>query len=145
MSSSPHLTVLRVCAALFVGRVLAQCLQWLFPLEFLPPFEAWYSGALAYPWLLVSQVAIMVILAWAIWCIRCHRWKPQKKWGAVWLILGLLYWVVMMVRLVLSFTWAESGSWWHAPIPSFFHLVLAVFVMTVGHYHWTRSGSGRMQ
>lgn len=140
--SMPHrryVMVLCLCLVLFVFRVLAQLVQLHFALDFLPPFQAWYSGALAYPWLLAAQCLIIVLMVWTLAGFVRDRWVPNRRWGWVWSVLGLAYFFLMLVRLVLSLTVAPLGSWWHAPIPAFFHLVLASFVLTVGHFHITAS------
>ncbi len=139
-SFTPHrryVMVLCLCLVLFVFRVLAQLVQLHFALDFLPPFQAWYSGALAYPWLLSAQGLIIALMVWTVAGFVRDRWVPNRRWGLFWSMLGLAYFVVMLVRLVLSLTIAPPGSWWHAPIPAFFHLVLASFVLTVGHFHIT--------
>jgi hypothetical protein len=140
MQSSTYFKVLLACWLLFVVRVVVQWLQWVIGFDFFPHFDAWHSGALPYPWLLSSQILIIAVMAWAMWCIKHECLSAQRRWGLVWTGLGWVYFAVMVVRLVLSFTWAAKGSWWHAPIPSFFHLVLATFVITIGRYHLTLAG-----
>jgi hypothetical protein len=48
-------------AGLFCDRVLGQLLVAFFSVSFLPPMEEWYSGALAYPPLLASQILIILL------------------------------------------------------------------------------------
>ncbi|MBT8004237.1 MAG: hypothetical protein HN578_15100, partial [Rhodospirillales bacterium] len=47
---------------MFVFRVLAQFLQFVYPVDFLPPFENWHGEVLPYPVLVGFQIAIVVIL-----------------------------------------------------------------------------------
>ncbi len=57
------------------------------------------------------------------------------------MILGLLYFMAMAFRLVIGFAVAPNHPWFGALIPAFFHLVLASFMMLVGHFHHTGGGS----
>ena len=49
------------------------------------------------------------------------------------------YFAFMATRLLLGATLLSESSWWHAPIPSVFHLVLAGFLLVAGHFHAFRS------
>ena len=94
--------------AAFLLRVAAQPLALLAGWPWLPPFEAWQSGALPYPVLLASQVVLAA---------------------------AGLYAAVMVPRLVLGLT-VYRGHWWlDAPLPTVFHLVLMTFLAVYGHYH----------
>ena len=53
--------VLGALTLIFLGRVVAQLIQYLYPIANLPPFDAWQSGALSYGWLLFSQIIILSI------------------------------------------------------------------------------------
>ena len=137
--SSIHLGTLVFLFALFCCSVLAQVIQYTSPVSFLPEFEAFQSGALEYKILLLCQLAI---LAWCVYLINAI-WRasivPSFKKAQCLLIFGLIYFVFMTFRLVAGFTFAAEGSWLNNPIPSTFHIVLSLFVLCHGHYHWQRS------
>lgn len=131
-----------LCFGLFIFRVSAQLIQKFYNLPFLPPFEAWYSGALVYPWLLTSQILIIVVMGWVIAGFAKGRIIPRHKLGAGLLALGSIYFVVMLFRLIAGFAFAADHPWLGAHIPAFFHIVLASFVLFVGHFH--RYGNKRV-
>jgi hypothetical protein len=105
-------------------------------LPFLPPFGAWYSGALAYPWLLASQILIIAVMAWVIAGFAKGSILARRKLGVWLLALGGIYFAVMLFRLIAGFTFAIDHHWLGAHIPAFFHIVLASFVLLVGHFHY---------
>lgn len=136
MKKTKHLTLLCVLLGLFLVRVLSQLVQRVGSVAFLPEFEAWHSATLDYEVLLGSQALIVV------WCllvingvrrdsIKCTLGKARRL-----LCVGALYFAFMLFRLISSLTFAEEGSWFDSPLPSLFHLVLALFVLCHGHYHW---------
>src|SRR3954451_11465610 len=61
-----HANWLIVLFALFVFRVLAQLLQWTFPVSWLPSFATWHSATLSYPVLVATQIAIIIAAVWLI-------------------------------------------------------------------------------
>lgn len=127
---------LYMCFGLFLFRVTAQLIQKFYTLPFLPTFDAWYSGALAYPWLLASQLVIITVMAWVISGFAKGRILPRYILGKVLLALGSVYLLVMLFRLIAGFTFAAGHPWLGAHIPAFFHIVLASFVLLVGHFHY---------
>ncbi len=58
---------LLILTVIFAFRVVAQLVQAWHPLRFLPPFEAWHSGALPYSWLVGTQVVIMAMCLRIVW------------------------------------------------------------------------------
>jgi hypothetical protein len=127
---------LTILLLLFCCRVFAQLLQAWSPVEALPPFEAWASGAIPY-WLLVtSQVMIIVACVRVIW--RLHRGVivPSMKTGKILLVLGGIYAGLMSGRLIIGLTVATDHFWFSARLPTFFHLVLAGFVLVYGWFHF---------
>ena len=131
--------------ALFCFRVLAQLIQSLVDLESLPSFEAWQSGALPYWLLLVFQILIIGVCAWSAWRFTVGKVCAKRSRGLILLCFGMVYFGLMIVRLSLGLTIFSGHYWFDKPLPSFFHLVLATFVLTVGYYHWkhsVRTGDG---
>jgi len=124
------------CYGLFIFRVMAQLTQKFYNLPFLPPFEAWYSGALAYNWLLISQIIIIAIMGWVIMCFIKSSILPRYRLGVCLLTFGGIYFLAMLFRLIAGFTFAVNHSWLGAHIPAFFHIVLASFVLLIGHFNY---------
>ncbi len=130
-----HAAVLWGLLGLFCLRVAAQLAAAAGPLSFLPPFEAWHSGLLPYPALVAAQIAIVALYAWMARGIGSGRTRPRPGLGRLLLVLGGVYFAFMAARLLLGATALSGSSWWHAPIPSVFHLVLAGFLLVAGHFH----------
>jgi len=60
---------------------------------------------------------------------------PHRGLG-LWLqSIGILYFSVMFIRLVISLFGVSELVWFNRPIPSFFHLVLATYLFIAGRYH----------
>ena len=131
-----HALVLWILFFAFGFRVLAQLVQASRPVTFLPPFEAWHSAALPYPLLVVVQLLIVVLYAWMARGISSGRTRPRPRLGRALGWLGGVYFAFMAARLVLGASVLRE-TWFDAPIPSGFHLVLASFLLVAGHYHRT--------
>lgn len=121
--------LLAVPAGLFLGRVVAQFIQWVSSVELLPEFDAWQSGTLPYPALLVSQLVILAVQVVVILRVRAGRFEPGQRIRRSLLAAGAIYFVAMVARLLSGQTWADGHSFLDATLPSIFHLVLAGFVV----------------
>lgn len=132
-----HVVWLWALTILFAFRVAAQAVQLASPTAVLPPFDAWQGSGLDYPALLVSQLLILgVMVAGAT---RVSRGLHTSRRAGTWLLaLGSVYFAAMAVRLVLGLTVLAHVSWFAKPLPALFHLVLAGYLLTLGHYHLTR-------
>lgn len=128
--------------ALFVFRVMAQLVQAVYPVSFLPPFAAWQSGALPYPILLLIQLAIVGYFGRIIWKLHRGMLQPDPVKARVFILIGGLYFAVMLFRLVAGFSFAADHPWLGARIPAVFHLILASFLLIVGFFH--SSATARM-
>ena len=126
---------LLILLTLFTFRVLAQLLQKLYPVDFLPAFSAWQSGTLPYSLLLCSQVAIILVSGFTIRGFIRRTTIPRRSLGKWLLGSGAIYFGAMVLRISLGLTIAREHPWLGAKIPAFFHLVLASFVLLVGHFH----------
>jgi hypothetical protein len=112
--------------------VLGQVLVAFFDVKFLPPMEAWYSGLMPYPYLLPSQIVLIVVMAKI--CLDFTRrhgffFDPKKFLAREALWFGYVYLAAMIARAIFL---------WDHPIPIVFHWVLAAFVITVGLSHRRR-------
>ncbi|MEW6154728.1 MAG: sterol desaturase family protein [Actinomycetota bacterium] len=133
----PHVGLLGLLAALFVGRVVAQLVQYVHPVGFLPPFEDWQSGALPYAALVGAQLAIIAGQLRVIRAVgRGHR-LLGRPWRTAVHTFALAYGVVMALRLVAGLTFAAGGGWLDARLPTLFHLGLAAFLLI-----WTDHEAG---
>lgn len=137
MKSKPHIIGLWILLSLFCFRVLAQLLQKFSPVSFLPPFEEWHSSTLPYSVLVGFQIVFIGLCLLAIRDVCRLDSIPDPRKGKHFLIVGSLYFFVMMVRLIGGYTFAASLHWFNVRIPTIFHLVLASFILLYGHFHLT--------
>ena len=119
----------------FLFRVLAQLVQAQTTLPFLPPFESWHSAVIPYPLLLLSQVIILGFLANVTMTFSKGQVTPSRTSGRIWLGVGTIYFGAMMLRLIFGLTLCSDQAWFSNYLPTFFHLVLAAFLLVVGTYH----------
>ena len=123
---------------LFVLRVAGQALVAFVNVEFLPPMQEWYSGLMAYEYLLPSQLIIIALMIKI--CADFTRGTgffvvPHRFFAAWWLYFGYLYLAVMVARYPVHMHLHPEARWFGGTIPIFFHWVLAAFVIAVGLYH----------
>ena len=125
-------------AGLFVLRVLAQLIQAVYPVAWLPPFEAWHGAVLPYPLLVAAQCLIIGVLAWIIVRVRAEAITPRRWKVRVCFLFGGVYFGFMAVRLIGGLTVLGDHAWFSKTLPAVFHLVLAAFILLLGHYIYRR-------
>ena len=131
---------LLVLLGLFAFRVVAQFVQTASPTSLLPPFDAWQSGALPYPLLVLFQMTILALLGRIVWKLHRNTVQLSPKAGLAYLILGGVYFFVMIFRLVAGFSFAADHPWLGVHLPAVFHLVLAASLLTIGFFHCQNAG-----
>jgi hypothetical protein len=141
--SRRHSFALWFLFALFALRVFAQPLALVVESAWLPPFESWHSAALPYGLLLASQVAILLALGWTAWRFTTGDVAPRRAAGTLALILGTVYLLTMVTRLVLGLTALSHVRWFASPLPTVFHMVLAAYLLLYGRFHYVHGGSDR--
>ena len=127
--------VLLLLTAFFAFRVIAQLVQLWHPIEFLPAFGLWHSGAMPYGWLLGLQVLILIMCLRIVWQLFANRVIPSPRKGQRLFVLGCIYFGGMCGRLLVGLTIAPNHVWFGAMLPTVFHLVLAAFVIFYGRFH----------
>jgi hypothetical protein len=125
---------LRALTGLFCLRIVGQPLAGL-GVAGLPPFDAWHSGALPYPFLLASQLAIVAWMAWTTRSVAAAAVRWRRPLGGWLLAASCLYGAIMVARLVLGATILRDVTWFARPVPTVFHLVLAAYLGIYGHMH----------
>ena len=126
-------------AGLFGLRVLAQLIQAIYPVPFIPPFQAWHGAVMPYPALVASQFVIIFAMAVVLLRLRAdavvpRRWKYRVCFG-----LGGVYFSFMAFRLIAGLTFLSDHSWFSKSLPAFFHIVLAAFILLLGHYIYQKA------
>jgi hypothetical protein len=130
-----HAIWLIVLLALFVFRVLAQLLQWTFPISWLPSFAAWHSATLSYPVLVGTQIAIIIAAVWLIRGLLLDAIAPNSLLGRVLTWFGAVYFVGSVLRLFAGLTFGRDNAFLGAYLPGVFHVVLALMVLTAANYY----------
>ncbi len=125
--------------SIFFLRVLAQFLQAVSPVAFLPHFEAWQSGALPYPVLAGFQLALLGYFGQIIYRLRSGSIHPTPESARNYMLVGGVCFLVLLFRLVAGLSFATGHSWFDAPIHTALHLVLAALVFIVGLFHSSSS------
>jgi len=137
--------LLWILLGLFCLRVLGQVLVVLHHPRWLPPMSQWYSGLLAYRFLLPIQgvfIVAMALMAHSVTRSRpgsattltdCLVPGPEVARGLVWF--SYLYAGSMAVRYVIRMARRPDQRWFGGTIPIIFHVVLAAFVYVFGRYY----------
>ena len=120
---------------LFCFRVAAQLIQAWSPVNFLPPFDAWASGAIPYWLLCVFQGLIIIVCVNVIRRLCVRAVVPSAKMGRALLLIGGMYLGLMGLRLIVGLTILPDHFWFGAKLPTLFHLVLASFILVYGRFH----------
>lgn len=134
MNRRPHFYLMLPLSVLFALRVLAQLVQAVYEVPFLPPFGAWQGSGLPYPVLLGSQVVILVLVVLALWQVRRGTINPRPWQYLGCFALGGIYFAVMAFRLVAGLTFLAENEWFASSIPALFHVILASLILILGHY-----------
>ena len=127
---------LLVLLVFFIFRVLGQLIQAVHPISLLPSFDAWQGSRLPYWMLLSSQIIIIFLFSTILLRILKGTTRPSLALGRVLLVIGTLYFGVMIVRLFVGTFFLPDHDWFGARIPAFFHLVLSSFVLLLGRFHY---------
>jgi hypothetical protein len=119
-------------------RVCGQILVVVVDIDFLPPFEQWYSGLLPYLVLLPIQILIIgamlkIVLDFAKRSGFFITPKPRAAVFIKWF--SYVYFFSMGARYVIAMILYPELRWFTDTIPIWFHMVLAAFLYTFSHYH----------
>ncbi len=135
MTSFHYAVVLATLMGLFTFRVIAQLIQFVDPVSFLPPYTTWHSGALPYGVLLMTQGVILALCLRIVWSVFKGTVVASRQKGTILLGIGVIYLISMGVRLMIGLTIASDHFWFGAMLPTFFHIVLASFLIVYGRFH----------
>jgi len=133
MNTRQYAPWLLLLTALFAFRVFAQMATLQFSIPQLPDFEAWHSGSMPYGLLVFFQILILVMMirtshrAWKN-SLTATRQMGNFLWG-----FGIVYFILMIARLILGQTILEEYRFFSNTITTSFHFVLAAFVLTTAH------------
>lgn len=129
---------LAVIAVLFSLRVIGQALVFFFHVDFLPTMAEWYSGLIPYPQLLASQLLILGIqmkISQDLWRGSGFFAICRLRTGVAIRRFSYIYFVVMVLRYILTMMFYPERRWFGGTIPIFFHGVLAAYLFVLSQYH----------
>ena len=121
--------------ALFAGRVVAQAIQFVHPVDVLPPFSAFQGSALPYAVLLPAQLVILGMMLRSTLAVGMGSHAPIPARGRFLAWFGALYFAGSVLRLGLGVLVPGAAPWFRAWISGVFHLVLASFVLVLADCH----------
>ena len=132
-----HGCVLALLAALFALRVTGQVLVEFFGASWLPPSQAWASGLIPHPILLVIQLVMLGAMLKIVHDVSQGRGffatRPYA-WSRFLVGFSKFYAGGMALRYLATMIFFPEMRWLGGVIPIFFHFVLAAFL-----YTWARS------
>jgi hypothetical protein len=127
---SPWLGLL---TALFALRVGGQAVQRWIPQPYLPPFAAFQGSHLPYAVLLLTQLAILSLMARVCWRAWKGRLDRNARKGRVLGRAGAAYMAGSLLRIAIGVLVPSASAWFRAWIPGMFHVILAAFVLCLAH------------
>lgn len=132
-----RLAILWTCIFLFLLRVVGQLEVLLLAPDWLPPMYDWYSGLIPYPILLPLQIVLLMIMASVVMRemqTRHHASGDWKRWGRG---LAIVYFALMLLRLIVQLIRGADGVIEAGGIPVAFHWVLALFLLVLARRNST--------
>ena len=135
------ISAVSMLSVVFLLRVAGQAIQRWFPVEFLPPFEAWQGSGLPYFVLLACQVAILALLASVIRGMMRQRRVLSATASRCVMVIGFVYFAGTALRLILGITVFDDNRWFTAWISTALHLDLAAIVIIWGWDQRRRSAT----
>jgi uncharacterized protein len=121
--------------ALFVLRVLGQAIVMVWGPRWLPPPHQWYSGLIAYPYLLGFQ--LLFITAMSLMILGLHPrtgpfGAPSAGFATFCVAFSVPYYGFMIYRWIFRVLRNSQRRWYDTLIPIVFHCVLASFLLVYG-------------
>ena len=133
MTSSAAAVTMGVLLVLFVGRVVGQMLAATIAPSWLPPMARWYSGLMAYRYLLPVQIVFIAVMVAMIVDVASGTGALGTRNPTVgrWIVwASYVYALGMAVRTVRYVTAPPEKR--GVVIPIVFHFVLAAFLYVYG-------------
>ena len=140
-SGRGRVAVLCICTLLFLLRVLGQLEVLLLAPAWLPPMNEWYSGLIPYPILLPLQIALLMVMAAVVMRELQAGAREPGNWQRWVRGLAMVYFAVMLLRLVVQLIRGADSVIEAGGIPVAFHWVLALFLLVLARRN---SMSGRL-
>jgi hypothetical protein len=135
VSPASSATVLWLLLLLFVLRVLGQVVVMIWAPRWLPPPPQWYSGLIAYPYLLGFQLLFIAAMSQMI--LGLHPGTglfgpPSAAFATFCIAFSIPYYGFMVYRWIFRVLRNPERRWYDTLIPIVFHCVLATFLLVYG-------------
>ena len=118
---------------LFLGRVLAQGVEYFVDIPFIPDFEQWHSATLPYWLLLLFQLLILGFMGTVTARLFQGTLRLSRQGRKCVLRLGWIYFWAMAARHLLGLTLLADTVWFTSTLSILFHYVLALFLIVLGN------------
>ena len=131
----PTVGLLRLLWVVFLLRVVGQLIVMTVGPAWLPPARQWYSGLIAYPYLLTSQVGILVLMWLMIVGLESGSpplGPPSRRVSQACVAFSVPYYGFMVYRWVFRVLLNPERRWFDTLIPVVLHCVLATFLLIYG-------------
>ena len=135
MSQATSALLLWLLFGLFTLRVAGQIIVMLWEPDWLPPPQQWFSGLIAYPYLLGFQVLFLVLMTSMIVGLYPGTGPlspPGPRLSMFCVVLSVPYYGFMIYRWVFRVLRSPTRRWYDTLIPIVFHCVLATFLLVYG-------------
>ena len=123
--------LLWLCTALFLARVWGQIIVGIYAPPQLPAWAEWYSGLMPFPWLLLSQLLLLMFMAVVNvdHARRSGRFHVEREIIRRRIsVFALAYALAMVARYAWRMAALPEARWFGGTIPIGFHFVLAAWV-----------------
>lgn len=131
MTHPMRAAVVWLLQGLFALRVLGQIYVGLYQPPWLPGWDEWYSGLMPYPWLLPTQLVMLMAMTTLSYDYARGSGRlliESARIGRTVRGFSYLYAAAMLLRYCLTMWFVPEMRWLHGTIPIVFHLVLAAYL-----------------
>jgi hypothetical protein len=135
LSPTGYALILWALLLLFTLRVAGQVIVMARGPRWLPPPHQWYSGLIAYPYLLGFQLVFIGVMTSMILGIDPGSGPfgpPSRGFAAFCVAFSVPYYGFMIYRWVFRVLRNPARRWYDTLIPIVFHCVLATFLLIYG-------------
>lgn len=135
MTAAGYAAILWCLFGLFLLRVAGQLPVMLWGPRWLPPPAQWYSGLIAYPYLLAIQILFLILMTFMILGIHPGIGpfdSPGAGVAAACIAFAFPYYGFMVYRWIFRVLRNPRRRWYDTLIPILFHCVLATFLLVYG-------------
>lgn len=135
MNPAGFAAILWALLLLFGLRVLGQVVVMVWRPRWLPPPPQWYSGLIAYPYLVGFQLLFIVAMVQMILGVHPGNGlfgPPSRNFAIFCIVFSGPYYGFMIYRWIFRVLRNPQRRWYDTLIPIVFHCLLATFLLVYG-------------